>query len=128
MAKSDLKKLGQDVAWQDVTRGNTIVGSGTTREFNTGDWTNVAPVIDEEKCKHLIAATAVNQDNHSAWLIHVKNVEGKSGEDVLSNEELTARCNAINIIPQSVAETDAGNLRRDEKTPRKGKGTWREDG
>lgn len=61
---------------------------------------------NEEKCKHLIAATAVNQDNHSAWLIHVKNVEGKSGEDVLSNEELTARCNAINIIPQSVPETD----------------------
>ena len=33
MAKTDITKLGQDVAWQDVTRGNTIVGSGTTREF-----------------------------------------------------------------------------------------------
>ena len=51
MAKTDITKLGQDVAWQDVTRGNTIVGSGTTREFITGDWTSVAPVIDEEKCK-----------------------------------------------------------------------------
>ena len=33
MAKSDITKLGQDVAWQDVTRGNTIVGCGTTKEF-----------------------------------------------------------------------------------------------
>ena len=50
MAKTDITKLAQDVAWQDVTRGNTIVGCGTTREFVTGDWTNVAPVVDEEKC------------------------------------------------------------------------------
>ena len=39
MAKTDITKLAQDVAWQDVTRGNTIVGCGTTREFVTGDWT-----------------------------------------------------------------------------------------
>lgn len=36
MAKTDITKLAQDVAWQDVTRGNTIVGCGTTREFVTG--------------------------------------------------------------------------------------------
>ena len=47
MAKTDISKLGQDVAWQDVTCGNTIVGCGTTKQFITGDWTNVAPVIDE---------------------------------------------------------------------------------
>ena len=48
MAKTDISRLGQDVAWQDVTCGNTIVGCGTTKQFITGDWTNVAPVIDEE--------------------------------------------------------------------------------
>ena len=63
MAKSDLKKLGPDVAWQDVTRGNTIVGSGTTREFNTGDWTNTAPVIDEEKCKQCLLCVPVCPDS-----------------------------------------------------------------
>ena len=26
MAKTDISRLGQDVAWQDVTCGNTIVG------------------------------------------------------------------------------------------------------
>ncbi|MBQ9229888.1 MAG: serine/threonine-protein phosphatase [Prevotella sp.] len=55
---------------------------------------------DEEKCNQLIAATAANQDNHSAWLIHVKNADDISGEDILSDEQLTARCNAINIIPK----------------------------
>lgn len=28
MAKTDITKLGTDVAWQDVTRGNTVVGCG----------------------------------------------------------------------------------------------------
>ena len=41
MAKTDISRLGQDVAWQDVTCGNTIVGCGTTKQFITGDWTNV---------------------------------------------------------------------------------------
>ena len=49
MAKSDITKLDQNVPWQDITRGNTIGGCGTTKEFMTGDWTNIAPVIDEEK-------------------------------------------------------------------------------
>ena len=32
MAKTDISRLGQDVAWQDVTCGNTIVGCGTTKQ------------------------------------------------------------------------------------------------
>ena len=44
MAKTDISKLGQDVAWQDVTCGNTIVGCGTTKQFITGDWTNVVGI------------------------------------------------------------------------------------
>ncbi|MFR4319183.1 MAG: 4Fe-4S binding protein [Eubacterium sp.] len=63
MAKSDIAKLGQDVAWQDVTRGNTIVGCGTTKEFITGDWTSVAPVIDEEKCKQCLLCVPVCPDS-----------------------------------------------------------------
>ena len=63
MAKTDITKLGTDVAWQDVTRGNTIVGSGTTREFITGDWTSVAPVIDEEKCKQCLLCVPVCPDS-----------------------------------------------------------------
>lgn len=62
-------------------------------------------VSDEEKRQRLIAATANNQDNHSAWLIHVKDIIREEGDEQLINEEPTARCNAINIIRQR--ENDA---------------------
>jgi Pyruvate/2-oxoacid:ferredoxin oxidoreductase delta subunit len=51
------------VAWQDVTCGNKIVGCGTTKQFITGDWTNVAPVIDEEKCKQCLLCVPVCPDS-----------------------------------------------------------------
>ena len=58
---------------------------------------------DEEKQKLLIE-TDKNQDNHSAWIIHVKDVEKEEGDEQLVNEEPTSRCNAVNIIPQVVVE------------------------
>lgn len=61
---------------------------------------------DEDKQQQLIAATANNQDNHTAWMIHVKDVAKEEGDEQLVNEEPNARCNAINIIPQSVSEPD----------------------
>lgn len=63
-------------------------------------------VSDEEKRQRLIAATANNQDNHSAWLIHVKDIIREEGDEQLINEEPTARCNAINIIPNVIAENE----------------------
>ena len=55
---------------------------------------------DEKKRQQLVAATANNQDNHSAWLIHIKDVVKAPDDEQLTNEEPTARCNAINILPQ----------------------------
>ena len=49
---SDISKLGVDVKWQDLTLGCTIVGSGTSEAFNTGEWRVDTPVFIEEKCKH----------------------------------------------------------------------------
>ena len=69
MAKSDITKLGQDVAWQDVTRGNTIVGCGTTKEFITGKCPAgvckelLQYVIDEEKCKQCLLCVPVCPDS-----------------------------------------------------------------
>ena len=59
---------------------------------------------DEEVCQRLIANTADNQDNHSAWLIHVAHILQDDGDETLENEELTARCNALNVIRQRCAE------------------------
>ena len=56
-------------------------------------------ISDEEKRQQLIRATANNSDNHTAWLIHVKEVVSEEGDEQLVNEEATSRCNALNITP-----------------------------
>ena len=61
---------------------------------------------DEEKRKRLIEATANNQDNHSAWLIHIKEVVEEDGDEALENEEPTSRCNALNIMPVVDSDSD----------------------
>lgn len=58
---------------------------------------------DDDKQKQLIESTANNKDNHSAWLIHIQDVVHEEGDKQLVNEEPTARCNAINIIPKAIA-------------------------
>lgn len=50
---------------------------------------------DEEKQRKLIEVTKDNQDNHSAWIIHIKDVVKEDGDEMLPNEELTARCNMM---------------------------------
>ena len=69
---------------------------------------------DEEKQKRLIEATDNNQDNHSAWLIHIENVVKEEGDEALENEESTARCNAINIIPADNGESDVQIINEDD--------------
>lgn len=59
---------------------------------------------DEEKRQLLINATVQNKDNHSAWLIRVKEVVKENADEALINEEPTARCNAINFMPKKVQE------------------------
>ena len=61
---------------------------------------------DEQKLQFIIEATSKSQDNHSGWFIRVKEVTSEPNDETLVNEEPTARCNAINIIPQSVSEPD----------------------
>jgi len=61
---------------------------------------------DEEKRDLLVAATANNKDNHSAYIIHIEKVEHDEAEVSLVNEEPTAKCNALNIKPD-VVEVEA---------------------
>ena len=48
-------------------------------------------VSDEEKAKELIRRTADNSDNHSAYLLHIKDVEHEPGDDQLFSDEEEAR-------------------------------------
>ena len=63
-----------------------------------------ANTSDEKKRQQLIAATADNKDNHSAWIIHVKDVSKEEGDGALVDEEKTARCNAIYIINKAMQQ------------------------
>lgn len=61
---------------------------------------------DEKKCQQLIAATADNKDNHSAYFIHINNVEREDGDDNLLDDEQTTPDNAIYIKPRMAEEDD----------------------
>lgn len=63
-------------------------------------------VSNEEKCQQLINATSQNKDNHSAWLVQIKDVVKEAGDENLANEEPTARCNAINLMPKKIQEVE----------------------
>jgi protein phosphatase len=66
----------------------------------------ISDTTDEEKKKKLIESTVNNQDNHSAWLIHIENVVKEEGDEAIENEESTSRCNAINIIPKVIEASE----------------------
>ena len=66
-------------------------------------------MTDEEIRQQLITATIQNQDNHSAWILHVKYIIKEEGDEKLVNEESTSCFNVINIIPQIMAEKENAN-------------------
>ena len=64
-----------------------------------------ANVRDEEKRQMLISETSDNKDNHSAYIVHIKEVSHDESDVGLVNEEPTAKCNALNIRPDVVEVT-----------------------
>ena len=61
---------------------------------------------DDDKRQQLIDATLKNQDNHSVWLVHVKDIVKEEGDEKLENEEQTSRCNVLNIMPVVASDSD----------------------
>ncbi len=60
---SDLSKLGLDCKWQDVTEGMQIYGEATSKDFSTGEWASVQPVLDEELCIQCLMCVPVCPDS-----------------------------------------------------------------
>ena len=56
-------------------------------------------ITDEDKKQLLIRATIDSKDNHTAWIIPIKGTIAEEGDELLENQEPTARCNALNITP-----------------------------
>ena len=57
-------------------------------------------LTDEDKRDQFINLTKNNQDNHTAWIFHIKDVIKDEGDDQLENEEPQSRYNALNILPR----------------------------
>lgn len=94
-----------DVQSEDrfVLCSDGIIEKGEKYFFETlfsTDWSDVK-IRD-----FLIEQTSHNQDNHSAWLIHVSDLVHEEGDELLVNEESSARCNALNILPKENINVD----------------------
>lgn len=65
-----------------------------------------ADMDDKMKVGQLKMATNQNFDNHTAWIIHIKDVVKEENDNQFENEEKTSRINAINILPHLVYDAE----------------------
>ena len=61
---------------------------------------------DEEKRDRLVELTAGNHDNHTAWLIHIKEVTREAADIHQPNDEPTSRANALLIHNDADDDTE----------------------
>ncbi len=87
-----------------------ICSDGMLEQMEDEELLNVfsANVRDEEKRQMLISETSDNKDNHSAYIVHIKEVSPDEADVSLVNEEPMAKCNALNIKPDVEVVKPAG--------------------
>lgn len=69
-----------------------------------------ANMDDKMKVAQLKMATNQNLDNHTAWIIHIKDVFKEVNDDQYENEEESSRFNAINILPHLVFDAEEDDV------------------
>ncbi|NLI57009.1 MAG: 4Fe-4S binding protein [Clostridium sp.] len=62
MSKKEVKIVGSDVSWKEITPGGIISDAGNAKYFKTGDWRSMKPVWKEEKCKQCLLCYPVCPD------------------------------------------------------------------
>ena len=60
--------------------------------------------------------TKENQDNHSAWIIHIKDIVKEGNDDSQNNEELSSRCNMLHFLPALEHEEDDIKIVQESKS------------
>lgn len=60
---TDISKLGLKATWEELTEGMKISGAGTSRAFNTGEWSQIKPVLEMDKCKQCLLCVPVCPDS-----------------------------------------------------------------
>lgn len=85
-----------------------LCSDGMLEQMSNGQLTTLLSekISDEDKLQVFINATTSNQDNHSAWLIHIKEVLIERGDKDWPNEEATTRYNVLNIHPMPIVAAD----------------------
>ena len=85
-----------------------MCSDGMLEEMTNNQLFNIltSKAIDDEKRKELVDLTNDNQDNHSAWIIHIKDVLKEGNDGTQNNEELSSRCNMLHFLPSIEHEED----------------------
>lgn len=89
-----------------------ICSDGMLEQMENGELCRLlaAQGADGEKRRQLVAATAANKDNHSAYLIHINKVEHEEADGNLPDDEQTSPDNAVNIRPRWAEGDDDVNI------------------
>lgn len=85
-----------------------MCSDGMMERMNNNDLFTVFSddMTDKMKMEQLKLATNQCLDNHTAWIIHIKNVTKEGNDNQLENEEATSRYNALNILPHPVYDKE----------------------
>jgi pyruvate ferredoxin oxidoreductase delta subunit len=43
-------KTRQDLSWQELEIGATLITPGNSDEYKSGDWRSIRPIVDNKKC------------------------------------------------------------------------------
>ena len=60
---SDIKKHSGKPAWHELTTGMTINKGGTSKLFNTGEWSSEKPTVIEEECRQCLLCSQACPDS-----------------------------------------------------------------
>ena len=60
---TDISKLGVKATCEALTEGMIVAGAGTSKEFNTGEWSEVKPEFIADKCKQCLLCVPVCPDS-----------------------------------------------------------------
>ena len=100
--RTDVTKINEKTAHQDLTEGLMVFNGGTSKLFNTGVWRTNTPIYDAVKCKQCLLCTPVCPDSS----IPVKG--GKRGEFDYDHCKGCGIC--ANVCPFGAIEMKEGNI------------------
>jgi pyruvate ferredoxin oxidoreductase delta subunit len=61
--KNLMEGITEQSAWQDITAGGFVYGSGNSEFFNTGDWRTRTPEWHADKCRQCLLCYPVCPDS-----------------------------------------------------------------